>query len=115
MLLPSFISNIVGTGVLDCPKRNTEEHEYNEQGAEIRTFTYNSLGPSSKFYTEYEVDEKGRTLAAFDESGEHKTTFDYEPDGVSVRAERLPNGSKFSYGRDKDGTETQGTVSVKVD
>ena len=76
-------------------------------------YTYNSLDPSSKFYTENEVDEKGRTLAAFDESGEHKTTFDYERDGVTVKTERLPNGSKFSYGRDKDGTVTAITHSTE--
>ena len=76
-------------------------------------YAYNSLDPSSKFYTENEVDEKGRTLAAFDESGEHKTTFDYERDGVTVKTERLPNGSKFSYGRDKDGTVTAITHSTE--
>ena len=75
--------------------------------------TYNSLDPSSKFYTENEVDEQGRTLAAFDESGEHKTTFDYERDGVTVKTERLPNGSKLSYGRDKDGTVTAITHSTE--
>ena len=90
-----------------------EEHVFNDNGVEIQSFTYNSLDPSSKFYTENEVDEKGRTLAAFDESGEHKTTFDYERDGVTVKTERLPNGSKFSYGRDKDGTVTAITHSTE--
>ena len=85
---------------------NVEEHVFNDKGVEFQSFTYNSLDPSSKFYTENEVDEKGRILAAFDESGEHKTTFDYERDGVTVKTERLPNGSNFSYGRDKDGTVT---------
>ena len=66
-----------------------------------------------RFYTENEVDEQGRTLAAFDESGEHKTTFDYERDGVTVKTERLPNGSKLSYGRDKDGTVTAITHSTE--
>ena len=54
-----------------------EEHVFNDKGFEIQSFTYNSLDPSSKFYTENEVDEKGRTLAAFDESGEHKTASDH--------------------------------------
>ena len=75
---------------------NIEEHVFNDKGTEIKSFTYNSLDPSSKIYTENEVDEQGRTLAAFDESGEHKIVFDYERDGVTVRTERLPNGSKFS-------------------
>ena len=92
---------------------NIEEHVFNDQGIEIQSFTYNSLDASSKFYTENEVDEQGRTLAAFDDSGEHKTTFDYERDGVTVKTERLPNGSKFSYGRAKDGTVTAITHSTE--
>ena len=92
---------------------NIEEHVYNDNGAEIRSFSYNSLDPSSKLYTENEVDENGKTLAAFDESGEHKTAFDYERDGVTVKTERLPNGSKLSYGRDKDGTVTAITHSTE--
>ncbi len=50
---------------------NIEEHVFNDKGVEIQSFTYNSLDPSSKLYTENEVDENGKTLAAFDESGEH--------------------------------------------
>lgn len=46
-----------------------EEHVFNDKGFEFQSFTYNSIDPSSKFYTEAEVDEKGRTLAAFDERG----------------------------------------------
>ena len=90
-----------------------EEHFFNDQGVEIRSTTYNSLDPSSKFYTEYEVDDKGLILSAFDETGEHKTAFDYERDGVTVRTKRYPNGSKFSYGRDKDGTAVAITQSTK--
>ena len=80
---------------------------------EIKSFTYNSLDPSSKLYAENEVDENGKVISAFDESGEHKTTFDYERDGVSVKTERLPNGSKLSYGRDKDGTVSAITHSTE--
>ena len=90
-----------------------EEHFFNDQGVEIRSTTYNSLDPSSKFYTEYEVDDKGLILSAFDETGEHKTAFDYERDGVTVRTKRYPNGSKFSYGRDKDGTAVAITQSTE--
>ena len=92
---------------------NIEEHVFNDKGLEIKSFTYNSLDPSSKVYTENEVDENGKVLSAFNESGEHKTTFDYERDGVTVKTERLPNGSKFSYGRDKYGTVTAITHSTE--
>ena len=90
-----------------------EEHFFNEQGVEIRSTTYNSLDPSSKFYTEYEVDDSGKILSAFDETGEHKTAFDYERDGVTVRTKRYPNGGKFSYGREKDGTAVAITQSTE--
>ena len=92
---------------------NVEEHVFNDNGVKIQSFSYNSLEPSSKFYTENEVDEKGRAVASFDESGENKTTFDYGRDGVTVKTERLPNGSKLSYGRDKDGTITAITHSTE--
>ena len=92
---------------------NIEEHVFNNKGIEIQSFSYNSLDPSSKFYTENEIDENGKTLASFDESGENKTFFDYESDGMTVKTERLPNGSKFSYGRDKDGTVTAITHSTE--
>lgn len=92
---------------------NIKEYVFDDNGVKIQSYSYNSLDPSSKFYTENEVDEKGKAIAVFDESGEHKTTFDYERDGVTVKAERLPNGSKLAYGRDKDGTVTAITHSTE--
>ncbi|MBE6534412.1 MAG: hypothetical protein E7678_05550 [Ruminococcaceae bacterium] len=92
---------------------NIEEHIFDENGNEIKSFTYNSLDPSSKLYTENEVDKNGRAIAAFDESGEHKTTFMYGSDGVSVSAECLPNGSKLSYGSTRDGSVTSITHSTE--
>ena len=91
-----------------------EEHVFNDKGVEIQSFTYNSLDPSSKLYTENEVDENGKVLCVWDESGEHKTAFDYEPDGVTVKTERLPNGSKLSYGSTKDGSVTAITHSTET-
>ena len=91
---------------------NIDEHIYDENGVEIKSISYNSLDPSSKFYTEKQVDEKGRVIAEYTESGEHKTIFDYERDRVTVNTERLPNGSKFSYGRTNDGGVTAITHST---
>lgn len=93
---------------------NIEEHVFNDKGMEIKSFTCNSLDTSSKFYTENEVDENGKVLYALDESGKHKTVFDYERDGVTVKTERLPNCSKFAYGRDKGGTVTAITHSTET-
>lgn len=92
---------------------NIEEHIFDENGNEIKSFTYNSLDPSSKFYTENEIDKNGRVLASFDESGEHKTAFMYGSDGVSVSTECPPNGSKLSYGSTRDGSVTSITHSTE--
>ena len=89
-----------------------EEHIYNDKGYEIKSFSYNSLDTSSKFYTEHEIDDSGIPVSSFDSTGEHKTLFEYTADGASVRTEKLPNGSKLSYGRSSDGTVTAITHST---
>ena len=89
-----------------------EEHVYNDKGYEIKSFSYNSLDTSSKFYTEHEIDDNGIPVSSFDSTGEHKTIVEYEADGACVRTEKLPNGSKFSYGRSSDGTVTAITHST---
>ena len=90
-----------------------EEHVYNDKGYEIKSFSYNSLDTSSKFYTEHEIDDNGIPVSSFDSTGEHKTLVEYEADGASVRTEKLPNGSKFSYGRSSDGMVTAITHSTE--
>ena len=90
-----------------------EEHVYNDKGYEIKSFSYNSLDTSSKFYTEHEIDDNGIPVSSFDSTGEHKTIVEYEADGACVRTEKLPNGSKFSYGRSSDGTVTAITHSTE--
>ena len=84
-----------------------EETVYDNKGNVTKSFTYNTLDTSSKFYSsETEYDETGKTLADYDETGENKTKYGYK-DGTTVVWETLlPNGSKFAYGRDADDTVT---------
>ena len=75
---------------------NIEEHVFNDKGVEVQSFSYNSLDPSSKCYTENEVDENGKTLAAFDESGEHtdaETLVATMKNGIVARTVKDLNGN----------------------
>ena len=90
-----------------------EEHVYDKNGCEIKTVTYNSLDPSSKFYTEKEYDENGKEIGQLDPTGKHKTTFLYDGEGVSSQV--YPNGAKLSYGScDIDGNSAI-TMSTEED
>ena len=88
------------------------ETEYDEKGYVKKKFTYNSLDSSSKFYTESEIAENGRTIAAIDETGENKTVFDYDATD-RIRSQLLPNGSRFAYGYDESGNVTSVTQSTE--
>ena len=50
--------------------KSIEETEYDEKGNAVRSYSYNSLDSSSKFYTESEYAENGQTLADYDDTGE---------------------------------------------
>ena len=102
---------MVGQEFTNC--KTVEETEFDENGNPVRSFTYNSLDPSSKFYTESEYSENGQTLADYDESGEHKTEYEYIPGTNVVRSQKLPNGSKFSYGHDQNDQVTAITQSTE--
>lgn len=83
-----------------------------ETGNTVKSFTYNSLDSSSKYYTETEYDENGKTVAKYDETGENKTKYEYVEGTNVVREETLANGSKFAYGHEADGTVTAITQST---
>ena len=84
---------------------DVEEHVYDKNGNEIRAIKYNSLDPSSKFYTEREYDENGRVLCELDSTGKYKTSYEYENGTPTVSNEIYPNGSCLSYGySDMDGS-----------
>ena len=93
--------------------KSVEETVYDEKGNAIKSFSYNSLDSSSKFYTESEVAENGQTLADYDETGENKTEYEYISGTNVVRTQKLPNGSKFAYGHDESDTVTSITQSTE--
>lgn len=92
--------------------KNIEEIVYDENGNVIKTFTYNTLKSSDKFYSEKEFNEKGQVVATFDSLGQNKTILEYGANSNSVNTELLPNGCKLSYGYDYDGLITSITKST---
>ena len=92
--------------------KSIEETEYDEKGNAVRSYSYNSLDSSSKFYTESEYAENGQTLADYDETGENKAEYEYIPGTTIVRRVKYPNGSKFAYGHEVDDTVTAITQST---
>ena len=78
------------------------EYVYDDIGCCIKQFTYNTLDPSTKFYVEKQYDENGILLATVDETGRAKTVYEYDSTG-NLLSEILPNGSRYSYGRNKSG------------
>ena len=77
-----------------------EEVIFDEQGNPVKSFRYNSLDSSSKFYSENEYSENGQVCASLDETGENRTKIRYVEGTTAVAAETAPNGSMFAYGRD---------------
>lgn len=93
--------------------KTIEETIYDEKGNVVKSFTYNSLDSSSKFYTESEVAENGQILADYDETGENKTEYGYIPGTDVVRTYRFANGSQFAYGHDGNDTVTSISQSTE--
>ena len=93
--------------------KTIEETIYDEKGNVVKSFTYNSLDSSSKFYTESEVAENGQILADYDETGENKTEYGYIPGTNVVRTHRFANGSKLAYGHDGNDTVTSISQSTE--
>lgn len=85
---------------------NVEEYVYNDNGYLTSTITYNSLDPSSKYYSEQEIDENGQIIADIDACGMNKTSY-Y---GNTIV---YPNGGKFSYGYDSKNGNSTITQSTK--
>ncbi|MBQ3115965.1 MAG: hypothetical protein IJC07_02945 [Clostridia bacterium] len=86
--------------------KDIEEQIYDKNGNVVKAFRYNSLDASSKLYTERVYDEKGTLTADIDSTGENKTEYNINENTGEVLEEKLPNGSKFAYGYDKEGRVT---------
>ena len=93
--------------------KTIEETVYDENGNIVKSFAYNSLDSSSKFYKESEYSENGQLLSDLDETGECKTEYEYISGTNIVRTQKLPNGSKFAYGHDESDAVTSITQSTE--
>ena len=100
------------SGKEDALGRSIEETVYDENGHVTKSFTYNTLSPSDKVYTENDVDENGRTLADFDVTGKNKTCYSYFANGT-LATEHFPNGAAFGYAYDRGGTQVSITASTE--
>ena len=92
--------------------KTIEETVYDDKGNVIKSFSYNSLDPSSKFYTENKVDDKGKVIAEMDSTGENATEYIYD-DKNNVIGKKLANGSTLSYGLDESGETIAITQSTE--
>lgn len=93
--------------------KSIEETVYDDKGRVAKSFTYNSLDSSSRFYKESETDENGKVIAEIDETGENKTQIEYAANSDNVSTKILPNGGKLSYGYDIDDNVTAITQSTE--
>lgn len=93
--------------------KSIEETVYNDKGRVVKSYSYNSLDSSSKFYKESETDESGKVTAEIDETGENKTRIEYAENSDNVSTKILPNGGKLSYGYDIDDNVTAITQSTE--
>ena len=84
--------------------KTVEETVYDDKGNVIKTFTYNTLDASSKYYTEQKLDENGNVISEANDAGENYTEYEYAENSGELNTVKHVNGSKFSYGRDADGT-----------
>ena len=93
--------------------KSVEETVYDKKGNAVKSFSYNSLDSSSKFYTESEYAENGQVLADYDETGENKREYEYISGTNVVRTERLSNGGRYAYGHDESDRVTSISQSTE--
>jgi len=88
------------------------EYEYNEKGLQTRSITYNSLDPSTRFYSECEHDDHGRVAKELTATGDGAQTYEYGADHATAVTQILPNGTKCSQGVTADGNASAITTST---
>ena len=93
--------------------KSISETEYDEMGNTKKSYTYNSLDSGSKYYMENEYSTDGSLIASYDATGEYKIQYNYNANTNMEMGKLLPNGSKFAYGRELDGTVTEITQSTE--
>jgi len=94
------------------PDGMVEETGYNKQGLEVHSATYHKSSPDKRFVEKYEVEENGQVTASFDESGEHKTKFDYLKGTNKVSRTTDPRGNATTFGLDFSTSHVSSMASV---
>ncbi len=88
------------------------ENVYNQRGVVTKTMTYHKDEPTSKFYDEKKLDDKGKETASVNELGEETSTYEYI-DGTGILSSSTDeNGVKTAYGYSLDDTLLETSISA---
>ena len=85
---------------------DVSENEYDDNGVLLRSATYHKKDPSSRFVTESETDDYGRTVKEYTPRGEFPdgtgayTSYTYYGNDNRVRSVVSPSGAKLYFGYD---------------
>ena len=90
------------------------ETEYNDKGIVLKNITYNQDEPSSKYYEESILDDKGTEIGAVNEFGEKVCDYTNIPNTDIVSVSTDKNGEQVAYGYDHN-DDTLLSVSASVD
>ncbi|MDE6285208.1 MAG: hypothetical protein K2M17_05625 [Bacilli bacterium] len=90
------------------------ENEYNDKGIIIRRIKYHQDEPSSKYYEESVLDDKGFETGAVNEFGEKVCDYTNIPNTDIVSVSTDKNGEQIAYGYDYN-DDTLRSVSASVD
>ena len=94
---------------------NFEERVYNDDGNMVKCIRWNSLDSSSKFYEECNRAENGQVTADRGETGEISAEYEYVAGTDIVNSVKLPDGSKFAYGRNPKNFEVTSITHSTAD
>ncbi len=90
-----------------------KENVYDNKGILIKSLTYHKDQPSSKFYEEQMVDEKGNVTSNVNALGEEISKLEYSDSRGLITNQTDENGIKTSYGYRQDDTLLETSTSVE--
>ncbi len=89
-----------------------KENVYNDKGLVEKSITYSKDEPTSKYYEENNLDEKGKSKGSVNEFGKKVCEYNYIPKTGIISEEIDNNGTKTAYGYDSDDTLIESSISV---